>query len=170
MEVYCLTRLVCLHTRLSRGSTESLFEPQEVELVKQRILRLTPQSPKQWGAMGVSQALAHCSAGLQMAMGEIRPPRSLIGRIIGSLVKPLALKDREPLRRNSPTAKALIVFEECDFYVEQEKICDLIDRFAALGPAGCTKHPHAFFGVLTPQEWSKLMHKHLDHHLRQFGA
>ena len=149
---------------------ESLFEPDEVELVKQRILRLTPQSPKQWGTMGVSQALAHCSAGLQMAMGEIRPPRSLIGRIVGPLVKPLALKDREPLRRNSPTAKALLVSEERDFYAEQEKICTLIDRFASLGPAGCTRHAHAFFGVLTPQEWSKLMHKHLDHHLRQFGA
>ncbi len=149
---------------------ESLFEPSEVELVKQRILRLTPQSPRQWGQMGVSQALAHCSAALQMATGEICPPRSLIGRIIGPLIKPLALRDREPLRRNSPTSKALVISDERDFHVEQGKICSLIDRFATRGPAGCTSHPHAFFGALTPQEWSKLMHKHLDHHLRQFGV
>jgi hypothetical protein len=46
----------------------------------------------------------------------------------------------------------------------------LIDRFAAAGPAGCTAHPHAFFGSLAPDQWAILMYKHLDHHLRQFGA
>ena len=29
---------------------------------------------------------------------------------------------------------------------------------------------HAFFGKLTGEEWGRLMHKHIDHHLRQFGA
>jgi transposase InsO family protein len=43
-------------------------------------------------------------------------------------------------------------------------------RFARLGPEGCTKHPHSFFGRLTPQEWAMLMYKHVDHHLRQFGV
>jgi hypothetical protein len=46
----------------------------------------------------------------------------------------------------------------------------LIDRFVASGPAGCTNHPHSFFGRLTPEEWAILMYKHLDHHLRQFGV
>jgi LPS sulfotransferase NodH len=46
----------------------------------------------------------------------------------------------------------------------------LIERFAAAGLAGCTMHPHSFFGRLTPQEWAVLMYKHLDHHLRQFGV
>jgi len=38
------------------------------------------------------------------------------------------------------------------------------------GPAGCTAHPHSFFGRLKPEEWATLMYKHLDHHLRQFGV
>ncbi len=54
--------------------------------------------------------------------------------------------------------------------MEQHRLSALIDRFAAAGPAGCTTHPHTFFGPLTPQEWAALMYKHLDHHLRQFGA
>mgnify|MGYP001794749648 CR=1 FL=1 len=29
---------------------------------------------------------------------------------------------------------------------------------------------HAFFGRMPGQEWAILMYKHLDHHLRQFGA
>jgi len=29
---------------------------------------------------------------------------------------------------------------------------------------------HAFFGSLTGAEWGVSTYKHLDHHLRQFGA
>jgi hypothetical protein len=76
----------------------------------------------------------------------------------------------EPMRRNSPTAKILIVQDERDLETERTRLCGLIDRFASAGPAGCTKHPHAFFGPLTPDEWAILMYKHLDHHLRQFGV
>jgi len=54
--------------------------------------------------------------------------------------------------------------------VERGKLLGLIDRFAEGGAARCTTHPHAFFGKLTPGQWAELMYKHLDHHLRQFGA
>ena len=44
------------------------------------------------------------------------------------------------------------------------------DRFVNGGPRVCTTHPHPFFGRLTPAEWAIQQYKHLDHHLRQFGA
>jgi hypothetical protein len=114
--------------------------------------------------------LAHCSLGLEMAAGEIRPPRALIGRLLGPVIKPMALRDEEPMRRNSPTMKELIVVgDDRDFEVERKRLSGMIDRFAAARAAGCTSHPHAFFGSLTPGEWAILMYKHLDHHLRQFG-
>ncbi len=74
------------------------------------------------------------------------------------------------MRRNSATEKSLIVSDERDFAAERQRLCESIDRFAAAGPAGCTKHPHFFFGPLTPEEWAALMYQHLDHHLRQFGV
>ena len=120
--------------------------------------------------MSSAQMLAHCSAGLEMAAGQIRPPRALIGRIIGPAVKRAALREEEPMRRNSPTSKELLMTGEMDFETERDRLSGLIDRFAAAGPSGCTDHPHAFFGPLTPDEWSVLMYKHLDHHLRQFGV
>jgi hypothetical protein len=82
----------------------------------------------------------------------------------------MALRESEPMRRNSPTAKELVVNGDRDFETERKRLSGLIDRFAAAGSAGCTAHPHAFFGSLTPDEWAVLMYKHLDHHLRQFGA
>ena len=149
---------------------QSLFEPARVEEVKLRLSELRPDHQRQWGKMGPAQMLAHCSLGLEMAAGEIRPPRALIGRIIGRVIKPIALRDEEPMRRNSPTAKELVIDGERDFEEERKRLSGLIDRFAATGPSGCTSHPHAFFGSLTPDEWAVMMYKHLDHHLRQFGA
>jgi hypothetical protein len=147
---------------------KNLFEAAAVKEVKERIAQLRPDSERLWGTMAAAQAVAHCSAGLELAVGDRTPPRVLLGRIIGRVVKPMALGNDEPMRRNSPTVKDLVVQDERDLGRERERLRGLIDRFAAAGPQGCTTHPHSFFGRLTPEEWATLMYKHLDHHLRQF--
>jgi hypothetical protein len=149
---------------------KNLFEAARAGEVKQRIGKLRPDSERLWGKMNPAQALEHCSRGMEMALGDKNPPRVMVGRILGWIVKPLALGNDEPMRRNSPTAKELVVQDERDLVTERARLCGLIDRFAAAGPKGCTRHPHAFFGRLTPEEWAILMYKHLDHHLRQFGV
>jgi len=148
----------------------NLFEEGRAAEFARRINSLKPDSQRQWGKMGVAQMLAHCSTAMQMAMGEMKPPRILFGRIIGGIIKPMVLKQGAPMKRNSPTAKELIISDSRDFLVERDRLCGLVDRFAKGGPTVCTEHPHAFFGRLTPEEWSALMDKHLDHHLRQFGV
>jgi hypothetical protein len=147
-----------------------LFDPSTVEELQTRLAQLTPESKRLWGKMDPAQAMAHCSTGMEMALGEFRPPRMLIGRIIGTLIKSRAFREEEPMRRNSPTIPGLVVADRRNFDLERERLRGLIDRFAAAGPEGCTTHPHSFFGRLTPQEWSMWMYKHLDHHLQQFGA
>ncbi len=149
---------------------KNLFEAARVEEVKERIARLRPESERQWGKMNAAQAVAHCSAGLELALGDRIPPQLLLGRIIGRMVKPKVLGNDEPMRQNAPTVKGLVVQDKRDLGTERERLCGLIDRFAAAGPEGCTTHPHSFFGRLTPEEWATLMYKHLDHHLRQFGV
>ncbi|MGC1417049.1 MAG: DUF1569 domain-containing protein [Candidatus Acidiferrum sp.] len=149
---------------------KNLFESARVEEVKQRVAHMRPDSERQWGKMSPAQALEHCSRGVEMALGDKNPPRAMIGRILGWMVKPKVMGNDEPLRRNSPTMKELVVQDEGDLGTERTRLCGLIDRFAAAGPAGCTTHPHSFFGRLTPDEWAILMYKHLDHHLRQFGV
>ena len=149
---------------------KNLFDAARVDEVKRRIGQLRPDTERLWGTMSAPQAMAHCSAGLQLASGDLRPPRLFFGSIVGWLIKPLVLGNDKPMRRNSPTVEGLVVTDERDLGAERERLCGLIDRFAAAGPAGCTTHPHSFFGRLTPQEWAILMYKHLDHHLRQFGV
>jgi Protein of unknown function (DUF1569) len=147
-----------------------LFEASRVEEVKKRMAQLRPDSGRQWGKMNAAQAVAHCSGGLELALGDRMPPRMFVGRIIGGMIKPKVMGNDEPLRRNSPTVKGLVIQDERDLDMERERLRGLIDRFAAAGPKGCTTHPHSFFGRLTPEEWAILMYKHLDHHLRQFGV
>ena len=149
---------------------KNLYEPQTVAELKNRIAKLRPDSERQWGKMTPAQALAHCSTAMEWAVGDTFEPRAFVGRLLAWLVKPKLLGSEEQMRRNAPTAKTLVIADDRDLKMEQQRLSALIDRFAAAGPAGCTTHPHTFFGPLTPQQWAILQYKHLDHHLRQFGA
>jgi hypothetical protein len=149
---------------------KNLYEPATAQEIKDRIARLGPASQRQWGKMTAAQAMAHCSLVMEWAVGDIRPPRMFIGRILAPLVKSKVLKDEAQMGRNAPTSKSLVVSDDRDLATERQRLTALVDRFASAGPSGCTTHPHSFFGPLTPDEWSALMYKHLDHHLRQFGV
>jgi hypothetical protein len=149
---------------------KNLFDLTDLESLTTRIAQLQPDSPRQWGTMTVAQALAHCSLGVQTATGELRPQRKLIGRLLGPAIKSKVVADDEPMRRNSPTMKEIVVLNDPDFATEQSRLTASLNQFSAAGPAGCTTHPHAFFGQLTPDEWAIVMYKHIDHHLRQFGV
>lgn len=148
---------------------KNLFEPEVTEEVISRIDKLTANSPRQWGKMDVAQMMAHCSAAIDMASGQINPPRMLIGRLIGGMVKPIYTNEK-PFSKNNPTDKKLVVSDRRDFLREQQQLKLKVRQFYEGGEGQCTRHPHPFFGPLTSREWSRGMYKHLDHHLRQFGA
>ena len=148
---------------------KNLFHPGAAAEACARIASMRDESPRQWGTMTPSQALAHCALTMEMATGDSKPERMLVGWLFGPLVRRLALRDESPLKRNTPTAPNLVVLGTRDLVVERDRLAALVRRFAEGGPQGVTTHPHTFFGSMTPDEWSLLMYKHLDHHLRQFG-
>jgi len=150
---------------------KNLFDATVVNQVKNRLRNLKPQSERLWGKMTAAQMLAHCSVSMQWAVGEVVPEKgALPARLMGRLVKPMVFRNDDPLRKNSPTAKTLVITDERDLGKERERLSRLIDKFTTGGAAGCTNNPHSFFGRMTPEEWAILMYKHLDHHLRQFGV
>ena len=150
---------------------KTLFDATVANQIKSRLQNLEPQSERRWGKMTAPQMLAHCSVSMQWAVGELVPEKgALPTRLMGRLIKPMVLRNEDPLRKNSPTATSLIVADERNLDKERDRLSGLIDKFAAGGPAGCTRNPHSFFGKMKPEEWAILMYKHLDHHLRQFGV
>jgi hypothetical protein len=148
---------------------KNLFESSTANEIMSRVLRLQPDSERQWGQMDPAQMLAHCSMWMEMAEGIRNPPRSWIGRLFGRVAKKSILNER-PVRRNMPTEKSLIVNEKQEFAKARQDVLESIRRFSAGGPEKCTGHPHCFFGPMAPTEWAILAYKHFDHHLRQFGV
>jgi len=148
---------------------KNLFQPETVDEVLARIDSLQSGSQRQWGKMDVAQMMAHCSATMDMASGRLNPPRLFIGRLIGPLARPIFTNEK-PFSRNGPTDKSLLISDPRDFAREREQLKLKVRQFHEGGEAGCTRHPHPFFGAITPQNWSRGMYKHLDHHLHQFGV
>jgi len=148
---------------------KNLFEREAVDEIVSRIDTLQPAAQRQWGKMDVAQMMAHCSAALDMASGSLHIPRVFIGRLLAPFVKPIFTNEK-PFSRNNPTSKKLVFADQRDFLREQEQLKLKVRQFHEGGEAKCTRHPHPFFGALTPQQWARGMYKHMDHHLQQFGA
>ena len=150
---------------------KNLFEAATADEIKARLRQLRADSPRLWGKMTAAQMVEHCARSMEWAVGDTVPQKvPLIMRIFGRIVKPLVLRGEKRLRPNSPTGVDLLVTDEPEFYAARARLFALVDRFVAGGSAGCTTHPHGFFGKMTPEEWGVLTYKHMDHHLRQFGV
>jgi hypothetical protein len=115
---------------------KDLFDPILVEDTKQRILRLRLESERQWGSMAVAQTLAHCTSGIEMAMGVIRAKHAPFpANLIGRLIKPLVFRDDRPMRRNSPSSPELFSAgsTKCEFISERARLIAAIESFASQG-------------------------------------
>ncbi len=149
---------------------KNLFDRSTAAEITQRVDSMQPTSTRLWGKMSAPQALAHCSGAMEWAVGDSRPGRMFVGRLLGGLVRRKVVGDDRPLARNTPTSPAIVISDDRDLAAERIRLRGLVERFSAAGPRGCTSHPHTFFGRMRPDEWAILMYKHVDHHLRQFGV
>jgi hypothetical protein len=148
---------------------QSLFEPSARQEVLGRLDRLQSTSARQWGKMNAAQMMEHCARALEVGTGDKPLPHTLIGKILGPLVKKGMVGDK-PFSKNSPTDPKLVVSDERDFASQKTRLTNVIGRFCELGPDSAGTKVHSFFGKLTGDEWGRLMYKHLDHHLKQFSS
>jgi hypothetical protein len=147
----------------------SLFDAADRQSVLGRLAQLQPGAERQWGKMAASQMMAHCSIALEMATGDRPRKHQLIGKIFGPFVRSLLLGEK-PFSRNSPTDPTFIVTDEKDFEAEKLRLTGIVNKFCECGPEKAAVQVHSFLGRLNGEEWGIMMYKHLDHHLRQFGA
>ena len=84
----------------------------------------------------------------------------------------MALKDflkDEPFRRNVPTAPGFKIKEQNGNIVQLKgEWINLIKEYDHFNNNSNFVHP--FFGRMTKEQLGILAYKHIDHHLRQFGA
>lgn len=68
------------------------------------------------------------------------------------------------------TIPTILILDDRDFGKEKEILKQKILIFQSNGPEKMFIPSTSFFGKFTPEQWGKGIYKHLDHHLRQFGA
>jgi hypothetical protein len=147
----------------------SIFNKSDnAEFIK-RINSLSADTRPLWGKMTVSQMMPHCGVGIRIAFGEPILKRNLLGMLFGKIAKNKMLADG-PLQKNSRTAGVFIIKQHGSFEEEKNTLINQVKRFVDEGTGVLRNDPHPFFGEMTIGEWDKLMCRHLDHHLSQFGV
>ena len=147
----------------------SLIQPGVASDLIGRLAQLKPDAQAQWGKMKVSQMLAHCQVPIQVALGEKQLKRSMLGKLMGGMIKKRMLNEA-PFKHNLPTDPHFIVKDERNFAGERLQLQTLLQRFARSGSGIIVVKQHPLFGDMSVEEWGLLFWKHLDHHLRQFNV
>lgn len=145
-----------------------LFDSRQRAALLARIATWQAEDLAQWGRLDALAAVAHCQQPLRVALGELQLQRTWLGRIFGRWAR-RSLLGPAPMARNLPTDPRFRVTARGRFDAERSRLLELARCFGERGAAGVPHAPHFFLGTLSAAEWSLLMGKHLDHHLRQFG-
>ncbi|MFN8062465.1 MAG: DUF1569 domain-containing protein [Vicinamibacterales bacterium] len=129
--------------------------------------RLTPAAVARWGRFSVGGMLAHLNDATRMATGDLAAHASAPAFLRWPPVRYLFLHVL-PMPKGAPTSPDLLTrTSAADLTAEQAAFGALVDE-AARRPALAPAHPA--FGTMSREDWGVLLHKHIDHHLRQFGA
>lgn len=146
---------------------ENIFDINTHNKVVDRVQSLIESSEAQWGRMSVDQMLHHCQGPLHIILEKntygLKP-----SWFAKTFFKKSMYSDKL-WKKNLPTLKAFRETESYDFEEEKGKLLDLINELGThRDKSEWQEHPT--FGYFTPEQWGKMHYKHLDHHLRQFGA
>lgn len=147
---------------------KSIFNIETENEIIARIKTLTPENKALWGKMNVYQMVKHCTLCEDMYLGKLKIKRVFIGKLIGGMVLKQVLKDDKPFSKGSPTSKLLTTTVDSGD-LEQQK-SEWINRIREYKNYQEQNFVHPFFGPMTKEQIGYLDYKHIDHHLRQFGA
>lgn len=149
---------------------KNIFTTADRESLIARLELLRPDSPRRWGIMDASQVVAHMADPLRVAIGDraAQPMKSVFSN---PLVSAMAVW-WAPWPKGAPTAEEFIQGKKgtppVEFERDKQVLLLAIHRFAN-HPENDAFAPNPVFGKLSRRAWGRLMWRHVDHHLRQFG-
>ncbi|MEW6322649.1 MAG: DinB family protein [Acidobacteriota bacterium] len=147
----------------------SLDEPGMVEALIERLSRVRPDTPRQWGAMTPHEMLCHLADAYEGVLGGrvVSPSGTLLTRTV---VKWIALHSTIPWPHGVATRPEVNPRDKGTrpsvFATDQARAIEWLRRFAA---ADVSTALHPGFGRMSRREWMLWGFGHADHHLRQFG-
>lgn len=132
-----------------------------------RAQRLTPAHTARWGKFSPAGMLAHLNDATRMATGDLPVQAKAPAFLKWPPVRYLFIHVL-PMPKGAPTAPELLARSSVAQVAEEQLVFASLVDDAARRPALSTAHPA--FGTMSRDAWGVLMHKHIDHHLRQFGV
>lgn len=144
-----------------------LNEADYAHLIK-RIAILSETDHRRWGKMNIQQMLDHCTRQLKLALGEISHQqqgsaflRSRLGKWIVFSALPWPKGAETPVEMNTGQSSGPSI----EFEIQKKELLNYLEKVKKQKQL----MPHPFFGSLSRQEWVRLIYKHVDYHLKQFG-
>ena len=136
--------------------------------IDRRVRSLSVSSTGRWGSMDVAGMLRHLRLSALMTLGEMPVPSANKRAFQVFPLKHLLIYVL-PLPKGAPTAPELKPDVAASLEEERAAVLELLERIGTglregMGPS------HPLFGPLSWREWGVATYKHVDHHLRQFGA
>ena len=149
---------------------EHIFIETDYLTIQNRIQALTADHHRRWGTMTLNEMLEHCAIQLKLALGKIEQKHFEGPSIQRSRFIRWAALYAVPWFRGLPTPSRMNTkrnqVQAADLETGKEQLLALLDEVQLAGDL----KPHPFFGSLNRKDWGRLIWKHLDHHLRQFGV
>ena len=144
---------------------KTLRDPKARRSLQGRLNHLRADAPPKWGTMSADQMLRHLNASLRTALGTLDcvPEDTLLTR---TAIKWAALFGPWP-KGKVKTNREMNASDAYDFEREREELGSLIEEVAARDGAWPS---HPTFGPMSGWQWRRLEFRHVDYHLRQFGA
>jgi hypothetical protein len=128
---------------------KNLFDAAVKQEIINRINKLTPGTKALWGKMNVGQMLAHLQMPIGAADGSHKVKRTLIGRLLGPMVKPILYNDK-PFKRSLPTDPSFVMINnEKDFEKEKQKLLEMVGHFTE---KNIVNEIHPFFGKMSKEQ------------------
>lgn len=149
---------------------KTIFDRTTTEQLIARAKNINTNSTAQWGKMNAYQMLVHCNKNMELLQGKKTYPRLFMGRIFGKIALKSTLKNEKPMSKNSPTHPDFVIKEQGQVEgIRDQFIANLIG-YLSRKPSDYNNFVHPFFGKMTAEQVGQWEYKHIDHHLRQFGA
>jgi hypothetical protein len=147
----------------------SVFNPSTTQKHLERLEKLSQSSAAQWGKMNSAQMLAHLNVTYDLAYEKtITHPNFFTKLMLKLFVKGIVTSEKS-YPKNSRTAPEFIIADARDFEKEKAILINNIKDTEAKGVAFFEGRKSQAFGVLTSQEWSNQLYKHIEHHFEQFA-
>jgi hypothetical protein len=146
---------------------KSIWNSQARRELHDRVASLASDRRAEWGRFTAPKMVCHLAESLKMALGDL-PVAAKKSPIRYPPMKQLIVYVL-PFPKGVPTAPALLAREPKEWTVDVADVQSLLDR--AAGSRSTDAWPeHPAFGRLSRRAWGVLIYRHMDHHLRQFGA